>query len=82
MMSVSVQTSPTLRIGAPTMLFETRGFLPVVTPEAGGGSARSWDLAPDGRFAMIRLSAISSTNLDVVVVENWFEELKRLVPTP
>jgi serine/threonine-protein kinase len=81
MMSVPIQTSPTVTIGAPRLLFESRGaFLPPSTPVPGGGSARSWDLAPDGRFLMIKLPSIEDDSSDIVVVENWFEELKRLAP--
>ena len=46
-------------------------------------SGRTYDVAPDGsRFLMIK-SAAPSTNsptVQLVVVLNWFEELKRLVP--
>ncbi len=47
-------------------------------------SSHTYDLARDGRFLMIQRSA-SATDADgsssIVVVENWFEELKRRVPT-
>ncbi len=79
MMSVPIQTSPTLTIGTPRVLFENRGFAPLTTPLRGAGSARSWDLAPDGRFLMIKSPSVGNSN-DVVVVQNWFEELKRLAP--
>jgi Tol biopolymer transport system component len=79
MMSVPVKTSPTLSIGAPHVLFENRGFAPVTTPLRGGGSPRTWDLAPDGRFLMIKLPSVENSS-DIVVVENWFEELRRLAP--
>jgi len=79
MMSVPIQTSPTVAIGAPKLLFENRGYVPVNTPTAGNGSARNWDLAPDGRFLMLRLPAIENDS-EIVVVQNWFEELKRLAP--
>jgi serine/threonine-protein kinase len=45
---------------------------------------RSYDVAPDGRFLMIQESGSSSGeagSASIVVVENWLEELKRLVPT-
>jgi len=35
----------------------------------------------DQRFVMIRVSQTGSLNEDLIVVENWFEELKRLAPT-
>ena len=39
--------------------------------------SRSYDVAADGRFLMIQPADAGS----VVVIENWTEELKRLVPT-
>jgi hypothetical protein len=42
------------------------------------------DLAPDGRFFLIR-SVQEETGgtpaANLIVVQHWFEELKRLVPT-
>jgi hypothetical protein len=50
----------------------------------GGGaaqSARTYDVSPDGtRFLMIKESA-ASLRPSLIVVEDWFEELKRLAPT-
>jgi hypothetical protein len=66
-------------IGTPRVLFENRGFLPLTTPVSGGASARNWDVAPDGRFLMIKLPAVENSS-DIVVVQNWFEDLKRLAP--
>lgn len=44
-----------------------------------------YDVSPDGRrFLMIKNEAADTqTNVptDIILVENWFEELKRLVPT-
>jgi len=49
------------------------------------GSARPYDLAPDGRFFVIRRNesevGSSAGAANMILVENWFEELKRLVPT-
>ena len=45
---------------------------------------RPYDIAPDGRFLIIRSGqseAAGDTASDMIVVQNWFEELKRLVPT-
>ena len=41
----------------------------------------SYDVAPDGRFVMIdeEVAPYSDTHLNVVL--NWFDELKRRVPT-
>ena len=44
-------------------------------------SGRSYDVSPDGdRFLMLEDANDSATS-EIVVVLNWFEELKRLVPT-
>ncbi len=66
----------------------TRGNAAVVVDRAyveGGGGAvgRSYDVSPDGtRFLMIKEAAASTgTAPQLVVVLNFFEELKRLVPT-
>ncbi|MFH1881971.1 MAG: hypothetical protein ABIL62_04590, partial [Planctomycetota bacterium] len=41
---------------------------------------RNYDVAPDGRFLIIQ-EPQEPTPLGINVVLNWFEELKRLVPT-
>ncbi len=41
---------------------------------------RPYDVAPDGRFLMMK-SVSGSRPGEITVVLNWFEELKRLVPT-
>jgi hypothetical protein len=43
------------------------------------GSARSFDVGPDGRFLMIEAND-NATSASIVVVQDWFEELKRLAP--
>ena len=80
MMVVEVETEPTLRVSRPELLFEGRYAVPV-----GGG--RNYDVSADGqRFVMISAvtdgdpEAASDTSL--ILVENWFEEVKRLVPVP
>ena len=67
-----METEPTFVPGNPEVLFPN--------PYRGGGvgRARPVDLSPDGtRFLMIREAP---SDLNVVVVQHWFEELKRLVP--
>ncbi len=41
---------------------------------------RSYDVAPDGRFLMMK-EASSSRSDQLIIVQNWFEELELLVPT-
>jgi len=50
------------------------------------GGYRSYDIAPDGeRFVMVFPAAESqsdeSARAEIIIVQNWFEELKRLLPT-
>ena len=57
----------------------------VPTETAAGGGPRQYDVAPDGRFIMIRAGAVeASDDTDeydhLIVVENWLDELQRLVP--
>jgi Tol biopolymer transport system component len=46
------------------------------------GSSRSYDVAPDGRFLVIQPTPLTDpAPTSIVVVQNWVEELKRLVAT-
>ena len=78
MMAVPVVTENEFSFGTPAELF--RGGFSVFPDRFVG----SYDVAQDGRFLMIRPDAASrevSGSASIVVVENWTEELKRLVPT-
>lgn len=44
-----------------------------------GNSGAGHDVLPGGPFVMIRRADPSGIR-EIVVVQNWFEELKRLVP--
>ena len=42
---------------------------------------RTYDVSPDGRrFLMIKQAANEATAPQIIVVQHWLEELKRLVP--
>ena len=77
-MAVTVETEPTFNPGNPEVLFtgQYRASAP--------GRGPAWDVAPDGRFLMIRSAGATGQAAapHIVVVENWVEELKRLVPVP
>ena len=49
----------------------------------GGPSSRQYDVSPDGqRFLMLKAEQKDTDAITLInVVQNWFEELKRLVPT-
>ena len=73
--SSAIQTQPALSIGSPRVLFENRRY-------NAGGDSRPWDVAPDGRFLMLKDGSSESINgpQPIILVQNWFEELKRAVP--
>ena len=75
MMAVAIETEPELSVGTPRTLFEGR-FLAV-----GDQAGSTYDISPDGqRFLMIKREQDLAPT-EIVVILNWFEELKRLVPT-
>ncbi len=77
MMVVSVQTEPTFRAGRPEVLFEGS----YVATRLGRSGHQYYDISPDGqRFLMIKQEQTGIAHINIVL--NWFEELKRLVPTP
>ena len=67
-------TGPTFHVGTPAALLTTTYATPAPW--------RSYDVSPDGqRFLMIKEGAGTDTAPpSFVVVQNWFGELKRLVP--
>ena len=79
-MSVPVEGGATFTPGAPTRLFQGPYFAGVT----GTDYERTYDVSPDGhRFLMIKegTAGESDTRRRIIVVENWFEELKAKVPT-
>jgi len=73
--SVPVSTQTQLTAGVPQLLFEGT-FL------RHSAGAQPFDVTPDGqRFVMIKSgNAVADANA-IIIVQHWFEELKRLVPT-
>jgi hypothetical protein len=78
---VSVTTQPSFVFGSPMNLPPTAQNNRLST------DVRSYDILPDGRFVgLVVASGEDSLSRavfapEVRVVVNWFEELKRLVPT-
>ena len=69
--------SPAFSAGRPRVCFEGR-HLASVFPLIGV----AYDVSPDGqRFLMIKEAEQSPSATQVVVVQNWTEELKRLAPS-
>ena len=53
----------------------------IETPYGFRGSLLNYDIHPDGqRFVMVK--GVGNPDTQIVLVENWFEELERLVPVP
>jgi Tol biopolymer transport system component len=74
MIAVDIETRPELRIGKPRLLFEARGDL--------GLGGYEYDLAPDGqRFIIIKAGPRESQQAHLELVLNWFDELRRRVPS-
>ena len=78
MMVVPIDTEPTLTLGTATVVFEGTYYRALW---------RTYDLAPDGRFLMIKPGGAATEDAasalpQIVVVQGWFEELQRLVPVP
>jgi len=77
MMVVEVQSEPAFTSEGPQLVFE----VPYLTNQFG---TSNYDISPDGqRFLMIKAAEEEEGQQGQInVVQNWFEELKRLVPTP
>ena len=78
-MVVPVEPGPTLQIGAATPLIEGNF--------SGRRDLRSYDVSPDGqRFLLLKPSGAATDEPGVgpraILVQGWFDELRRLVPTP
>jgi serine/threonine protein kinase len=75
LMAVGIETQPSFKPGIPRMLFKGS-----FVPQPNGNP--NYDAFRDGkRFVMIQApSSTSEETTQLVVVLNWFEELKRLVP--
>jgi eukaryotic-like serine/threonine-protein kinase len=68
---VPVTTTPTFRPGTPRLLFERRG------------DQYGYDVSSDGQHFVVAEDADAPPDpLEIVVVPEWFEELKAKVPVP
>ena len=76
LMAVSIRTTPTFMAGTPETLFESL--------DLASAWGRNYDVAPDGQQFLMALNTEPPMNrapAQMIFVQNWFEELKRLVPT-
>jgi serine/threonine protein kinase/Tol biopolymer transport system component len=79
LVAVDVDTSNGLKLGKPEVVIPNNYYW--------GAEGRAWDLAPDGRFLLMKTpSAAPVVQQDATpkirVVVNWSEELKKQVPLP
>ena len=78
LMRVAVERAPSWRAGTPAKLFENTYAWAI-----SGFVGRSYDISADGRrFLAIKPAAAEQTGAssNLVVVQNWFEELKQKAP--
>jgi Tol biopolymer transport system component len=76
LMAVAITTTPTFTAAPPEALFRLSGYV------LAGTRGIRYDVAPDGRFLMLKDEDGRDTRDRIVVVQHWFEELGRLVPLP
>ena len=79
LMRVGVERGPSWAATTPMLLVKDGYFT-----SSGGFLGRTYDIAPDGqRFLMIKEGGDSDQTAappQLIVVQNWLEELKRLAP--
>ena len=76
LMSVEIATAPAFRAGTPEEVIENAALAL--------NWGRSYDVAPDGRRFLLAPAKEATTNLapaQMILVQHWLEELKRLVLT-
>jgi serine/threonine-protein kinase len=79
LVALPVQPGTTFTFGSPTPLIPRSGYqFP--------NQARDYAVAPDGRFLLLKAppsegAGTRAVPLHLVLVENWFEELRQRVPT-
>jgi serine/threonine-protein kinase len=70
LMAAPVDTSgPQFSVGRPAKVFDTKYW----------GNFYSYDVTPEGRFLMLK--DVGQSQASIVVVLNWFEELRQRLPT-
>ena len=73
MMVTAIKTRTPFATDRPEVLFEA-----AYDPDPAGAGNPNYDVAPDGRFLMVRRTAGVSAQINVVL--HWLDELQRLVP--
>jgi eukaryotic-like serine/threonine-protein kinase len=79
LMSVAVAAGETLTVGLPTRVLQPLYYGGLALLSRSG----TYDVAPDGRLLMLKQAGGTNQQVEpatVIVVKNWVEELKRVVP--
>jgi len=76
--AVSTATRPSIKVGQPTLVIERPFYV------ASTGSPRpQFDVSADGQRVLMLANAgdpSAATRSRLVIVQNWFEEIKRIIP--
>ncbi len=78
MVAFPIDSESNFSAGSPDVLFEASDFL-------GSGGGRAFDISPDGqKFLMVKQGGPTDSTAEsqIILVQNWVEELTRLVPVP
>jgi eukaryotic-like serine/threonine-protein kinase len=73
-LAVEVQSAPRFEAGTPSVLFGLGDYV------LAGPRGMRYDVAPDGRFLLLKNEQGNAESLHIVLVQHWFNELRRLVP--
>ena len=77
MFSVAAQTSPVFKVGTPVLLFERPYYI-----SRTGSPRAQYDVTRDGkRFLLLSSTSGVADRPRIIVVQNWMEEVKRLIPS-
>ena len=77
-MAVIVETDPSFRPSRPEQLFTG----PYASSVDSASAAQAWyDISPDGEHFLMIENTSSQSDVELHVILDWHEELKRLVPT-
>jgi len=74
LLGVKIKTSPSLEIEAPQRLFSLGDYV------LAGTRGIRYDVGPDGRFLLLKDTGTPAAQGRVVVVQNWFEDVKDRAP--
>jgi len=70
MMSVAIQSGSAFGYGKPQPVFDLTSY------PSFGLVGRNFDVAPDGRFLIMKASGNEATHPSIVIVSHWFDELR------